>query len=191
MGKRIIIIDNRQSRAQNWMKERWDTLCNLHPNLTCVDSITDCDDLSSYDVIAVHGSYVTEHNYGERFHNLEKDKYVVYFSGGFSIVRLENEHLLKIPAIQFYSSHLIPFCSYVLNLADDEEVNLSMLVYGVEHWRIPQLIKLRDLVWRFPDENTRPNWVDREETRLMNKLSVTSLDIDTLSTVINQELLSL
>lgn len=187
MGKKIIIVDNRQERARGLLSEEWD---HLHQLSTYVDKVEDVD-LPSYDVIAIHGSYIIEKNLESIIRDLLKDKFIVEFSGGITQVNLiEDGHLLKMPAIKFYSTNLIPFCSYLTDEAT-ESIDLSMLVYGVDHWRFPQLLSLRYLLWQYPVKDHRPRRVENRIDQLLSSLSITNLEKSNLDSEINKELMAL
>lgn len=187
MGKKIIIVDNRQERARALLSEEWD---HLHQLSTYVDKVDDID-LSSYDVIAIHGSYIIEKKLENIIRDLLKDKFIVEFSGGITQVNLiEDGHLLKMPAIKFYSTNLIPFCAYLNDVAN-ESIDLSMLVYGVEHWRFPQLLRLRNLLWQYPVEVQRPRGVENRINQLISSLSIINTEKSNLDREINKELMAL
>ena len=187
MGKKIIIVDNRQDRARGLLSEEWD---HLHQLSDYVDKVEDVD-LTNYDVIAIHGSYIIEKSLENLIRDLLKDKYIVEFSGGITQVNLiEGGHLLKMPAIKFYSTNLIPFCKYLNDVAN-ESIDLSMLVYGVDHWRFPQLLSLRDLLWQYPEEDHRPRRVENRINQLISSLSITDTERSNLDSEINKELMAL
>ncbi len=150
MGNRILIVDNRQLRAQRLMgDEQWAVLEAL-PNVHIEESVPDEEVILSFDVIAIHGSLISQNHLEAFIARLATEKYVIIFSGAVSQMVLSNEgRLLKVPAVNFYSQNLIPFCKYLEN-PTDQRVQLLVLVYGVSHWRLPILLQLRQLLWRFP-----------------------------------------
>ena len=149
MGNRILIIDNRQQRAQRLMDDQWDRLQAL-PNVHIEESVPEEQVILSFDAIAIHGSLIGQNHLQALLVRLVKERFVILFSGDFSQVVLSKEgRLLKVPAVSFYSQNLIPFCEYLENTAD-QNVQLLALVYGVSHCRLPILLQLRQLLWRFP-----------------------------------------
>lgn len=187
MGNSILIIDNRQLRAQRLMGDRWADLEAL-PNVHLEESVPEESVISSFDVIAIHGSLISENHLEARLATLVKEKHVIIFSGAVSQMILSNEgRLLKVPAVGFYSQNLIPFCKY-LDDPGEQQVQLLALVYGVDHCRLPILLQLRQLLWQYP-EGERPYVQRRRIDELKKSLSLT--DESVLEDEINKELLSL
>ncbi len=188
MGNRILIVDNRQLRAQRLMgDDQWAVLQAL-PNVHIAESVPDEEVILSFDVIAIHGSLISQNHLETLIARLVTEKYVIIFSGAVSQMVLSNEgRLLKVPAVSFYSQNLIPFCKYLEN-PTDQRVQLLVLVYGVSHWRLPILLQLRQLLWQFP-EGARPYVQKRKIDELKKALSIT--DEGDLGDEITKELRSL
>ena len=113
---------------------------------------------------------------------------MIVFSGAESqVVLLNNGHLLKMPAVSFYSHKLIPFCDY-LDSIEEPQIQLLALIYGKEHCRLPMLIQLRQLLWQFPEGQRR--YADRLKIdSLKSTLGIT--DVNVLGEEIKKELLSI
>lgn len=187
MGYRFLIIDNRQQRAQSLMGEQWDDLPTL-PNVTMCEGIPEQRVIEESDVIGIHGSLIKERDETDLLNQLVAQKYVVVFSGAESqVVLLNNGHLLKMPAVNFYSHKLIPFCNY-LDSIEDSQIQLLALIYGIEHCRLPMLLQLRQLIWQFPEGQRRYAEKLRIDS-LKSTLGIT--DVSVLSEEIRKELLSL
>ena len=187
MGKSILIIDNRQLRAQRLMSDRWTDLKALK-NVHLEESVPEEPYILSFDVIAIHGSLINENHLEALLGRLVKEKYVIIFSGAVSQMILSSEgRLLKVPAVSFYSQNLIPFCNY-LDDPGDQQIQLLALVYGVDHCELPILLQLRQLLWQFP-EGERPYNPKRRIDELKKALSMT--DEGVLEDEIHKELLSL
>lgn len=127
MGYRFLIIDNRQQRAQSLVGDQWDDLLTL-PNVTMCDGFPEQQVIEEFDVIGIHGSLIKEKDKNDLLNQLVAKKYVIVFSGAESqVVLLNNGHLLKMPAVSFYSHKLIPFCNYLDSL-DDPQIQLLALI---------------------------------------------------------------
>lgn len=187
MGYRILIIDNRQQRAQTLMGDQWDVLQDI-PNVDLIDSIPEQQTIEEYDVIGIHGSLIKEKDKNDLLNQLVAQKFVIVFSGAESqVVLLNHGHLLKMPAVSFYSHKLIPFCNYLDSL-EDPQIQLLALIYGIEHCRLPMLLQLRQLIWQFPEGQRR--YADRLKIEsLKSTLGIT--DVSVLGEEIRKELLSL
>lgn len=186
MGKSILVVDNRKLRAQSLMGNLWVDYRNLH-NVTCLDSMPEEDVVFRYDVICIHGSLIKSGQYDALLNKLVKERYVIIFTGDVSQIVFSNEgHLLKVPATAFYSPKLIPFCRHL----DEDliQVQLLTLVYGVEHWRLPLLFQLRQLLWQFP-ENERDYKKKMKIDELKSALEIA--DITTLDEQIANEIRAL
>ena len=188
MGNRILIVDNRQLRAQRLMgDDQWAVLQAL-PNVQIEESVPAEEVILSFDVIAIHGSLIGQNHLETLLSRLVKEKYVILFSGAISQMVLSNEgRLLKVPAVSFYSQNLIPFCKDLENSAD-LNVQLLALVYGVSHCRLPILLQLRQLLWQFP-EGARPYVQKGKIDELKKALSIS--DEEGLGDEITKELRSL
>jgi hypothetical protein len=151
MPKKILIVDDRPLRRQSLLKEEWgciDSLCNV----TIMTSLPPKDNVESYDIIAIHRSYVMSHECYDYMHNMiRKDgKYVIFFSGGNNQYVLEESgRLLTLPVTDFYSQNLYPFCE---ELSREDDIRLMKLIYGIERWKLPILLKIRDLIWQDPEK---------------------------------------
>ena len=169
------------------MGDRWDNLMTL-PNVTMCDGIPEKQVIEEFDVIGIHGSLIKENDKNDLLNQLVAKKYVIVFSGAESqVVLLNNGHLLKMPAVSFYSYKLIPFCNY-LDSIEDSQIQLLALIYGIEHCRLPILLQLRQLIWQFPEEQRR--YAERQRIdSLKSTLGIT--DVSVLSEEIRKELLSL
>ena len=184
MGKRFLIIDNRGQRAQRLMKEQWEGFLS-QSNVDIIDCVPEESMLFSYDVIGIHGSLIKTGQYDSLLSNLLTTKYVIVFTGDVSQIVLLNEgHLLKIPATVFYSPKLIPFCQYLDNI-QESKVQLLTLLYGADHWRLPVLFQLRQLLWQWPEAER--NFTKKQKIEeLKNTLSIS--DYSSLDEEINIEL---
>lgn len=187
MGYRFLIIDNRQERAKSLIGDQWDDLSTL-PNVTILDSLPEQQRIEEFDVIGVHGSIIKEKDKNDLLNQLVAKKYVIVFSGAESqVVLLNNAHLLKMPAISFYSHKLIPFCNY-LDSIENQQIQLLALIYGLEHCRLPILLQLRQLLWQFPENHRR--YAERQKIEsLKSTLGIT--DVGVLDEEIRKELMSL
>lgn len=150
MSKKILIVDDRPLRRQNLLKEEWNNISSLDnvEQMTCMPSE---DEVESFDIVAVHRSYVMSHDYYDYLIKLvkTKDKYVILFSGGISQYLLEESgKLLTLPVVDFYSEDLYQFCS---ELTESDDVKLMKLVFGTERWKLPILMKIRELTWLDPE----------------------------------------
>ena len=85
MGYSILIIDNRQQRAQSLMGDQWDVLKEL-PNVTIHDTISDKEVIEEFDVIGIHGSLIKEKDKNDLLNQLVAKKYVFVFSGAESFL---------------------------------------------------------------------------------------------------------
>lgn len=187
MGYRLLIIDNRQQRAQALMGDLWDDLQALL-NVTIDDSFPEQQVIEEFDVIGIHGSLIKEKDKINLLNQLVAKKYVIVFSGAESqVVLLNNGHLLKMPAVSFYSHKLIPFCNYLDSL-EDPQIQLLALIYGIEHCRLPMLLQLRQLLWQFPESQRR--YADRLKIDSL-KSTLGIADEGVLGEEIRKELLSL
>lgn len=187
MGKSILIIDNRQLRAQRLMGDLWAGLKALQ-NVHLEESVPEESVISSFDVIAIPGSLISENHLEALLERLVKEKHVVIFSGAVSQMILSSEgRLLKVPAVSFYSQNLIPFCKY-LDDSGDQQIQLLALVYGVDHYRLPIMLQLRQLLWQYPEGERKY----REKTKIEELEKALSLtDERVLGDEITKELLSL
>ena len=187
MGYSILIVDNRQQRAQTLMGDQWDILKDL-PNVTILDAIPDQEIIDEFDVIGIHGSLIKEKDKNDLLNQLVAKKYVIVFSGAESqVVLLNNGHLLKMPAVSFYCYRLIPFCDY-LDSIEEPQIQLLALIYGKEHCRLPMFLQLRQLLWQFPEGQRR--YAERLKIdSLKSTLGIT--DVSVIDEEIKKELLSL
>jgi hypothetical protein len=72
------------------------------------------------------------------------------YSGGISQYQLEESgKFLTLPVTDFYTNDLYLFCSDLL-VSDD--VKLMKLIFGIEKWKLPILMKIRELMWLDPEE---------------------------------------
>ena len=187
MGNSFLIIDNRQLRAQRLMGDLWADLFAL-PNVRVVESVPEEPVISSFDVIAIHGSLISENHLEDLVARLAKEKHLIIFSGAVSQMILSSEgRLLKVPAVSFYSPNLLPFCKYLDN-PGDQQIQLLALVYGVDHYRLPIMLQLRQLLWQYPEGERKY----REKTKIEELEKALSLtDERVLGDEITKELLSL
>ena len=81
MSKKILIVDDRPFRRQNLLNEVWNNISSLDnvEHMTCMPSE---EVVESFDIIAIHRSYVMSNEYYDYLTNLVKrhDKYIVLFS---------------------------------------------------------------------------------------------------------------
>ena len=171
MPHRIVIIDDRPNRPYLHLpKSLIDKLKNL-PNVHFATNINDVD-CDQFDVIAIHRSYVVSANLSEELDNLIKDasKYLILFSGGVSQQTVSNRgHKAILGSEVFYSSHLLPFCE---DLSSEEDIQLYKLLYGIDTWKLPILMRLRQLYWLDPDEEDSD--IDDEKEEIEEALGIDS-----------------
>lgn len=173
MPHKIVIIDDRPNRPLlHLSEESFQTLKEL-PNVQFVTSKEEVD-CSQFDVIAIHRSYVVSANLGDEFDNLIKNnsKYVVFFSGGVSQQTITDKgHKAILGSEVFYSPNLLPFCE---DLDSDEDVQLYKLLYGIDSWRLPIMLRLRQLYWLDPDEDDTD--IDDEKEEIQESLGIDTVD---------------
>lgn len=173
MAHRIVIIDDRPNRPYLHLpKDTIEKLKNL-PNVRFATSINDVN-FDQFDVIAIHRSYVVSANLSEELDNLIKNasKYLILFSGGVNQQTVSNSgHKAILGSEVFYSSHLLPFCE---DLSSDEDIQLYKLLYGIDTWRLPILMRLRQLYWLDPEENDTD--IDDEKEEIEEALGIDSIE---------------
>lgn len=150
MSKIILIVDDRPFRRQNLLNEVWNNISSLD-NVEHMTFMPSEEVVESFDIIAIHRSYVMSHEYYDYLTNLVKrhDKYIILFSGGISQYQLEESgRFLTLPVTDFYTNDLYLFCSELL-VSDD--VKLMKLIFGTERWKLPILMKMRELMWLDPE----------------------------------------
>ena len=171
MPHKIVIIDDRPNRPLLHLSaETFQNLKDL-PNVQFVTKKEEVD-YTQFDVIAIHRSYVVSANLGDELDNLIKNdsKYVVLFSGGVSQQTITDRgHRAILGSEVFYSSHLLPFCR---DLASDEDVQLYKLLYGIDTWRLPIMLRLRQLYWLDPDEDNTD--IDDEKDEIQETIGIDS-----------------
>ena len=184
MSKSVLIIDDRPMRPYLHLTE--DIVYKLQqlPNVNCRTSAEGVN-FEEYDVIAIHKSYATSNNL---VNTLDKtisngSKYIVYFSGGISQQAItRGGHQAIIGSDVFYSKHLFPFCEQLIN---DEDIQLFKLIYGLEQWRLPILMRLRQLNWMNPDgEYDKKITLQKED--IIEALGLDNKQIEELNLTINQ-----
>lgn len=145
MPRRIIIVENRSLRQSDILRDDMVKLDQLGVVLKSSFSIEEIQ--SEYDVLAIHRTYAIEKNFQEALEEMvKKGRYVVFFSGGQSETTIMNDGRSAMLGLDaFYSDNLVPFCQDVVN--GTEPVQLYKLIYGVKRWRLPLLMKLRQLLW--------------------------------------------
>ena len=173
MPHRIVIIDDRPNRPYLHLPE--DTIGKLKnlPNVHFANSKNDVD-CDQFDVIAIHRSYVISANLCEELDNLIKNtsKYLILFSGGVSQQTVSNRgHKAILGSEVFYSSHLLPFCE---DLSSEKEIQLYKLLYGIDTWKLPILMRLRQLYWLDPDEEDTD--IDDEKEEIEEALGIDSIE---------------
>ena len=77
MAKHILIIDNRQARAKRLIKEQWDEIKKCS-NVKVSDSLSNIEDFTSFNVIAVHRSYIQSIDIFNSLRPLFKEKYFIF-----------------------------------------------------------------------------------------------------------------
>ena len=169
MPKRIAIIDDRPNRPYLHLSE--DVIKQLQklPNVQFFPGIEDVD-LEQFDIIAIHRSYVINNNLMNVLDSLLKNnaKYLVLFSGGVSQPTVtEKGHKATVGSEVFYSPHLYPFCQ---ELTEIDEIQLYKLLYGIGSWKLPILMRLRQLYWLDPDEDD-PD-IDDEKEEIEDALDI-------------------
>ncbi len=173
MPHKIVIIDDRPNRPLLHLSaESFRTLKAL-PNVQFVTSKEKVD-CGQFDVIAIHRSYVVSANLGDEFDNLIKNnsKYVIFFSGGVSQQTITDKgHKAILGSEIFYSPHLLSFCK---DLDSDEDVQLYKLLYGIDTWRLPIMLRLRQLYWLDPDKDDTD--IDDEKEEIQESLGIDTAD---------------
>lgn len=184
MPKRVLIIDDRPKRPFLHLPE---TTVRTIQQLQNVDLKASAKgvDFGAYDIIAIHKSYATSNNFGNMLDNLILDnaKYIVYFSGGISQqVINQNGHQAILGSEVFYSKNLLPFCEQLLS---SEDIQLFKLIYGVDHWKLPILMRLRQIYWMDPKgEDFR---LDDERQDIIDALGLDNVQITMIEKIINKQ----
>ena len=173
MPHEIVIIDDRPIRPYLHLSD--DIIGKLKnlPNVLFATSINDVD-CEQYDVIAIHRSYVVSANLSEELDNFVKNdsKYLILFSGGVSQQTISNRgHKAILGSEVFYSSRLLPFCE---NLSSEEDIQLYKLLYGIDTWKLPILMRLRQLYWLDPDKDDTD--IDDEKEEIEEALRIDSIE---------------
>ncbi|MBD3842280.1 MAG: hypothetical protein IE909_10415 [Campylobacterales bacterium] len=150
--KKIMLIDDRTERQEKFCKEtgiNLDEYSDILDNFTANDYEKLLEDFKSndfsiiekYEVIITHRSAFGDLNYlvNSKFKELckQKNKSIVFFSGGISSISIKNspfEHLL-LNSKKFYSNNLKLF----LELSKNNKPNLLVLAFG-ENWKINLLL---------------------------------------------------
>lgn len=174
MPHRIVIIDDRPNRPFLHLPE--DTIKRIKslPNVNFATSIKDVD-YDQYDVIAIHRSYAIRANLDNELDNqIKNKKYLILFSGGVSQPTISNKgHKATLGSEVFYSSHLLPFCEDISS--SEEDIQLFKLLYGVDTWKLPILLRLRQLYWLDPNEEDID--IDDEKENLEDTLRIYSIEV--------------
>lgn len=150
--KRVLIIEDRPLRRNNLLGE--DLLDKLKSFSNVILSESLPEDYSSFDIIAIHKSYMDRNAYSSKLIATlsDKQKRLVVFSGGNYRQDLHfGGQLLVLSAKEFYSENLIPFLEE-LSTEESSDVILEKLVYGNKNWELPVLAKIRNLEWLLKDD---------------------------------------
>lgn len=173
MPKRILIIDDRPTRPTLHLPAVVIEQLKQLPNVSLVSSI-DESDYEAFDILAIHRSYVISAKLSDRIDAFlqNNSKYLILFSGGISqSIVSEKGRKAILGSESFYSSHLLPFCQ---ELSECEDVQLYKLLYGVESWKLPLLLRLRHLCWIDPDNSDID--IEDEKDEIEDVLQMHSID---------------
>ena len=160
-------------RQENQLgKDLYDKLCSLD-NITR-DNKLDINNITSYDIIAIHYSLLANNGQIKEVRNIlsEKGKCLILFSGGNPTNRITNggkEALVS--ASLFYSKKTIDFFEQLIS----DDINkhlLEKMLYG-RNWKVAFLERYAQLLW--VNGATMDKWPDVEELnddeiQLLNEL---------------------
>ncbi len=159
-------------RQENQLgKDLYDKLCSLD-NVTR-DNKLDVNNITSYDIIAIHYSLLANNGQIKEVRNIlsEKGKCLILFSGGNPTNRITNggkEALVS--ASFFYSKNTIDFFEQ-LRSDDINKHLLEKMLYG-RNWEVAFLERYAQLLWvngamdKWPDEEE----LNDDEIQLLNEL---------------------
>lgn len=173
MPKRIVIIDDRPNRPYLHLSE--DEIKQLYslPNVHISSGIESVD-IEQFDIVAIHRSYVVSANLFNKLDSVGNNnaKYLILFSGGVSQPTVTDKgHKATMGSEVFYSEHLLPFCK---ELSESDDVQLYKLIYGIEIWKLPILMRLRYLIWLDPNEDSLD--IDDEKEEIEDALNISAID---------------
>ena len=175
--RRILIVDDRPERPKTHLsKEVVEKIKSLE-GLDFVSELTSSEDLSAYDVIAMHRTYVKIHDLQRSLHDLacKEGKFVILYSGGISQLTVsEQGHMMTIPASEFYSGRLLQFCEDLI--LSDEPVQLFKLVYGRKGWKLPLCMRIRQILWQDPELESDGNYEEVQELKNILDLQGETVD---------------
>lgn len=158
--REAIIIDDRVSRQDNYLKEGKVKLESIEGLTFSEEFDTDFTKLDQYSLIAIHRTILEERNLLLAFKDYCKknNKYLVTFSGGVSNDTFYDDYYVELNSITFYNiDRLYTFFNDLC--IEDNEVHLLMLVYG-SNWKLPYLIEYNHIIWQYGD-NVPPEIEDR------------------------------
>ena len=171
--KTIIIDDRKERKHQFWddvKKEQATRLCQKGV-LDIQETITTgtFDELEGFPLITIHESLLKEKDWLSDVINYAKGrkKLLILFSGGITHNGIyDSGRLMRINAEDFYKK-VLPFVEENQN-NDKIQLPLLQFLYGA-NWRLPLLLRYRDLIWNYesalddPEEN--PDYQTEEEIR--------------------------
>lgn len=169
---KTVIIDDRKERKHQF----WDSVKEEYAEMLCQKGVLDIrevigavDEIEEFQVIAVHESLLKETDQLVEFidHAKTRKKLLILFSGGVTHNGIyDSGRLMKINAADFYNK-VLPFVEENQN-KDNIQQPLLHFLYGT-NWRLPLLLRYRDLIWNYenaindPEEN--PDYQTEEEIR--------------------------
>jgi len=154
--KRLIIIEDRSVRQQNFLNSGFDlsgfqSLNNICGGIEFTSFKSDISNqkfdkqLCNFNAIAIHRSAIsTEEKNNLLEYCKTKGKDLIFFSGGISSVliqKINNNYLLTINSKEFYSKNLIEYLN-------NSNVNLLILAFG-ENWQLNLLSGLLDKLLKY------------------------------------------
>ncbi len=171
---KTIIIDDRKERKHQF----WDDVKKEQASGLCQKGVLDIretitigifDELEGFPLIAIHESLLKEKDRLSDVINYAKvrEKLLILFSGGITHNGIyDSGRLMRINAEDFYNK-VLPFVEENQN-NDKIQLPLLQFLYGA-NWRLPLLLRYRDLIWNYesalddPEEN--PDYQTEEEIR--------------------------
>lgn len=157
--RKVIIIDDRQKRKELHLSEAALSELNRLVNTGMLSIETEINPnfsldtmLYSFDIIAIHRSYLANNNLFNSIseYTKTKKKHLIVFSGGISQnIILNKGHQLNINSADFYVSKLPLFIEQFC-MEDDMQSPLLQYLYG-KSWRLTLLLQYRHLLWIYKD----------------------------------------
>ena len=153
--KRVLIIEDRPLRRNSLLGEELLERLKSLSNVVLSESLP--EDYSSFDVIAIHKSYMDRNALSSKLIATlsDKQKRLVVFSGGNYRQDLHfGGQLLVLSAKEFYSENLVSFIEELSVEEKCSDVILEKLVYGINNWELPVWAKIRNLEWLLQDDES-------------------------------------